>query len=458
METLSAQDALFLRVENLALPMHIASVGLYEGPRPPRDAIVAAVAGKLGAVPRYRQRIRFVPLELGQPVWVDDPDFRLDYHLRFTALPAPGSEAQLCTVAGRVLGQALDRERPLWEMWVVEGLADGRWAVIAKTHHCVADGVAGTDLMSMLHDDSAVAPPPPPVAWAPVPAPGTARLLAGALGEGVSDGYAIGRDLVSAVRHPLRAADDLVAIGRQLGALAHPSPPTSLNGPVGTLRRWTLVRGDMTEVRAIREFFGTTVNDVLLAAIATGFRALLTARGEDVSEKVVRTLVPVSVRAHDEHGLLANRVSGLFPELPIGIDDPVDRLVAIREQMDARKRAREAQGGTAIMSLGELTPSPLLSVGEHGAATLSQHTVQTVTTNVPGPRHTLYLAGRRLQELFPVVPLGPSVRIGIAILSYDHALTFGITGDYDSAPDIDVLGAGIVDGIAELGAASAVRG
>jgi diacylglycerol O-acyltransferase len=457
METLSAQDALFLRVESPTISMHIASVAVYEGPAPTRDALTAAFAAKLGAVPRYRQKVRFVPLELGQPVWVDDPDFRLDYHLRFTALPAPGTEAQLCTMAGGVLGRPLDRDRPLWETWVVEGLADGRWAVIAKTHHCLADGVAGTDLMSLLHDDSADAPPGPPVAWVPDPAPGTARLLAGALGESVSDSYALGCDLVSAVRHPLRAADDLVAVGRELGALAHTSPPTSLNGPVGTLRRWTMVRGNMTEVKAIREFFGTTLNDVVLAAITAGFRALLTARGEDVTETVVRTLVPVSVRGHDEHGMLANRVSGLFPELPIGIGDPVDRLVALREQMDARKRAREAEGGTAIMALGELTPSPLLSLGEHGVATLSQHTIQTVTTNVPGPRHALYLAGRRLQELFPVVPLGPSVRIGIAILSYDRALNFGITGDYDAAPDIDVLGAGIADGIAELAAASAIR-
>src|SRR5450755_521196 len=402
MQTLTAQDALFLRVESPTLPMHIASVGIYEGPAPGRDVITAAVAGKLGAVPRYRQKIRFVPLQLGQPVWVDDAGFRLDYHLRFTALPAPGSDTQLCTVAGRVLSQPLDRDRPLWEMWVVDGLADGRWAVIGKVHHCMVDGVAGTDLMSLLLDRSADAPPELPTPWNPDAEPGTGRLLANALGDGVGDGYAIGRDMVSAVRHPLRAAGDLVHVRRELGALAHQSPETSLNGPIGALRRWTLMRADITEVKAIRNFFGTTINDVVLAAIASGFRALLTARGEDVSEKVVRTLVPVSVRTRDEQGALDNRVSALFPELPIGIVDPVARLIAIREQMETRKRAHEAQGGTAIMALGELTPSALLSVGEHQAAALPQHLVQTITTNVPGPRHTLYFAGRQLQEVFPV--------------------------------------------------------
>jgi WS/DGAT/MGAT family acyltransferase len=450
MQTLSALDALFLRVESPSLHMHIASVGIYEGPPPSQDAIRAAITGKLHLVPRYRQRIRFVPLEAGAPVWVDDPSFGLDYHLRFTALAPPGGEAELCTLAGRVFGQQLDRDRPLWEMWIAEGLADGRWAVIAKIHHCMADGVAGTDLMSVVLDTSPDATPEPASPWTPERAPGTARLLVNALGEGVSDGVEVGRDLVSAARHPMRTATDLVHMRRELGAVARQSPPTSLNGSVGANRRWQPVRGTLAETKAIGEWFGATVNDVVLAAITTGFRDLLTARGEDVTQTVVRTLVPVSVRSTGERGALDNRVSGVFPELPVGVEDPVDRLLAIREQMEARKSAGEAGGGKTIMAIGELAPSVLLSFGEHQAAGLPQHFVQTVTTNVPGPRQTLYLAGRRLEEVFPFVPLGPSVRIGIAIMSYAGALNYGVTGDYDTATDIDVLCRGIERGIAEL--------
>jgi WS/DGAT/MGAT family acyltransferase len=448
-ETLSALDALFLRVENQALHMHIASVGIYEGPMPERDAIVAATAGKLPQVPRYRQKVRFVPLELGQPVWVDDPDFGLDYHMRFTAVPPPGGEEELCTLAGRVFGQQLDRARPLWEMWVVDGLAEGRWAVIGKVHHCVVDGVAGIDLMSMLHDTAPDAAPTPAEPWEARRGPGTARLLANALGEGVMDVGQVGRDLVQAARRPTRAVTDLLRIGRELNSIAHEAPPTSLNGPVGRARRWMLVRGNLDEAKTIREFFGTTINDVVLAAITNGLRDLLIARGEDVTTRVVRTLVPVSVR-REHQGALDNRVSCLFPELPIGVEDPVKRLLDIREQMDARKNAHEAEGGESIMAMGELTPSALLSFGEHSVAALPQHLVQTITTNVPGPRKTLYLAGRRLLETFPFVPLGPRIRVSIAIESYERALNYGITGDYDSAPDIGVLARGIEQGLADL--------
>ena len=458
MQTLSAQDALFLRAETDTLHMHIASVGLYEGPMPDRAVITAAIGAKVARVPRLRQKVRFVALELGTPAWVDDAAFSLDYHLRVTAVAPPGDEGDLCVLVGRVFSQPLDRDRPLWELWFVDGLMDGRWALIAKIHHCMADGVASTDLLSTLLDDRPDAPPEPaPAEWHPEPEPGAARLLVNALSEGVKDSVAMGRDLAGLAAHPARAATDLLHLARELGAVAHWSPPTSLNGPVGSHRRWALVRGRLQEVKTIGAFHAATVNDVVLAAITAGFRALLIARGEDLADTVVRTLVPVSVRTHTERGQFDNRVSALFPELPVAVADPVERLVAIREQMEARKRAGEADGGTAIMALGELAPSVLLSIGEHRAATAAgQHIVQTVATNVPGAPHTLYLAGRRLQEVFPIVPLGLSVRIGIAIVSYDGALNLGVTGDYDSSRDIDILCDGIAGGLAELAEAAGI--
>ncbi len=451
MQTLSAEDALFLRAETDTLHMHISSVGIYDGPMPDRAALTAALAAKVSRVRRFHQKVRFVALELGTPVWVDDAAFSLDYHLRFTAVAPPGDDADLCVLAGRVFSRPLDRDRPLWELWFVDGLRDGRWALISKLHHCMADGVASTDLLSSLLDDRSHAPSEAELDWHPEPEPSPARLLSNALGEGVRDGVTAGRDLAGLAAHPARAATDLLHLGRELAAVAHWSPRSSLNGPVGSSRRWAFHRGRLEEIKAIGSFYAATVNDVVLAAITTGFRALLITRGEDVAGIVVRTLVPVSVRSRSEHGQFDNRVSALFPELPVGIEDPVERLVAVREQMEARKRAGEAEGGTAIMALGELAPSILLSLGEHRAAAApGQHIVQTVATNVPGPRKPLYLAGRRLREVLPLVPLGLSVRIGIAIVSYDGALNFGVTGDYDSAPDIGILCDGIAQGVAAL--------
>ena len=458
MERLSALDASFLHVETASLPMHIASVGIYEGPVLSHDEIVEAITRKLGLVPRYRQKVRFVPLGLGTPVWVDDPDFSLEYHIRHTALPAPGGDEELQNLAGRVLAQMLDRDRPLWEMWVVEGLPDERWALITKVHHCMADGVSSTDLMAVLLDASPEPGDCAPVAWHPEDEPGDARLIAHAVGDGLAHGYQAGRELLGAAWHPASTLGNWVHVGRALAALepvSHPAPPTSLNGPVGRHRRWSLVRTDLAEVKAIRAAFATTINDVVLAAITNGFRELLMERGEDIGTEIVRTLVPVSVRGADEHNVYDNRVSAIYAELPIDESDPLDRLLAVHAETQRLKKSSQADGGQVITSLGEFAPSALMAMGGRLAASIPQRNIQTVTTNVPGPRFPLYLGGRRLIEAFPVVPLGASVRIGVAVMSYEDQITYGISGDYDTTADIDVLCRGIEQEMADLAAAAA---
>jgi WS/DGAT/MGAT family acyltransferase len=441
--------------------MHIASIALFEGPEPPFGDIVAAIRGKLPLVPRYRQVVRFVPFELGRPVWVDDPNFNIQYHLRHTALPAPGGEAELRRLVGRVMSQPLDRTKPLWEIWVVQGLDRGQWAVLAKTHHAMVDGVSGTDLLSVILDTSPE--PSAPVAddWWPSRPPSPIELATQAIEDLARSPYEQLRALRASTRIPRHALAQAVEVGRGLTALAglvRPTPLSSLNGPIGPHRRYAWVEASVDDVKRVRKAFGGTFNDVVLASITRGFRDLLISRDEPV-DRVVRTLVPVSVRPRDASGkavgdgTLSNRVSAMFAELPVGLSDPVARLHAISAQMADLKESRQAVAGEALTSITGFAPPMLLSLGTRVAARLGQRNVNTVTTNVPGPQLPLYLVGRRMLKAFPYVPLASQVRIGVAIFSYNGQVNFGVTGDYDTAPDIEVLCHGIEHGTAELLAA-----
>jgi diacylglycerol O-acyltransferase len=452
MTRLTPLDATFLHVEDDVSHMHLGSVGVFEGPPPAHEALLAAIDAKLHLAPRYRQRVRFVPLQAGRPVWVDDPHFKLGYHVRRTALPAPGGDEQLRTLVGRVMSHQLDRSRPLWETWVVEGLAGDRWAVISKLHHAMVDGIAGSNLITALMDTSRDAPVPEPVPWQPAPQPPGAQLVASALAERARWPLRATRAGVRSVRDPRAAGEHAAHAVRGLAAYAgivRPPEATALNGPVGPHRRWDWARARLTDVREIRAALGGTVNDVVLAAITAGFRDLLRSRGES-TDRTIRTLVPVSVRTVDAAGVPDNRVSAIFADLPVPIADPVRRLQAISAQMTRLKAAHEAEAGEVLTSVAGFAPEVLLSLSGRLATRAPQHNVNTVTTNVPGPQHALYLAGRRLLETFPYVPLGGHVRIGVAIYSYDGALGFGVTGDYDAAPDIGVLCAGIERGMSEL--------
>ncbi len=457
MEPLSAQDASFLDVEDEVSHMHIGSVGIFEGPPPSRSDLLSGVQRKLHLVPRYRQKVRFPPLRIGPPVWIDDVHFNLEYHVRRTALASPGGEAELKTLVGRVMSQQLDRNKPLWEMWVAEGLGAGRWALISKVHHCMVDGVSATDLLAVLLDAEREPTAQSPQPWKPQAEPSLGDLVAQPLARRLASPIdALGgvRALVDRPRELAELALQTVKGTTAMRGLLRPTPRSSLNGPIGPHRRWDWAHAQLSDVKTVRSALGGTINDVVLTAIARGFRDLLISRDEDPAQRVVRTLVPVSVRRPGEKGTYNNRVSAMFAELPVGIEDPVERLESVHAQMEDLKHSRQAVAGEVLTSLTGFAPSLLLALGTRLAFQIPQRMLNTVTTNVPGPQQPLYLAGRRMLEAVPYVPLAGQVRVGVAIFSYDGALKFGVTGDYEAAPDIGVLCEGIEQGMAELLTAS----
>ena len=457
-DRMSPLDVSFLHIESDVSQMHIASVAIFEGPVPAYEDVVAMVRSKLGLVPRYRQVVQSVPLDLGRPVWVDDHHFNLEYHIRHTALPAPGGEEALRRLVGRVMSQQLDRSKPLWEIWMVDGVADGNWAMLSKTHHCMVDGVAGTDLLSVIMDLSPDVTRLPPDAWEPQEPPSGRELAVQAVVDMARSPYEQFRALRARARVPRQTASQLGEILRGAAAsagLVRQTPPSSLNGPIGPHRRYAWASTDVDQIRRVRKAFGGTFNDVVLAMITRGFRDLLQSRGETV-DRVVRTLVPVSVRPRDASGraigdgTTENKVSGMVAELPIGETDPVERLRTIGVQMAGLKESKQALAAEALTALGGFAPPMLLALGTRLASRAPQRSVNTVTTNVPGPQVPLYVAGRKMLKAFPYVPLAGQVRIGVAIFSYNGQVNFGVTGDYDGAPDIDVLCTGIEAGMTEL--------
>ena len=453
MDRMSPLDASFLHIENAVSHMHIGSVAIFEGPAPSYEEFEAMIAGKLPAVPRYRQKVRFVPLQLGRPLWVDDPHFNLGYHLRHTALASPGGDRELRNLVGRVMSQQLDRHKPLWEMWMVDGLDSGHWALVSKVHHCMVDGVSGTDLLTVVLDAEPEPAPALPDDWHAEAEPTDARLVVDALAALVASPYEQLRAARSATRAPRQVLTQFTEVASGLRAwtgVVRRTPPSSINGPIGPHRRWDWARSTIVDVKTVRRALGGTVNDVVLTVLTRGFRDLLMSRGEDVEDRVVRTLVPVSVRTPGERGTYNNRVSAMIAELPVGLASPAARLSAIREQMDALKESKQAVAAEALTSLSGFAPSMLLALGTRVAMRIPQRNVNTVTTNVPGPQSRLFACGRTMVEAFPFVPLASNVRIGVAIFSYNGLLNYGVTGDYDTAPDIAVLCAGVEAGMTEL--------
>jgi WS/DGAT/MGAT family acyltransferase len=449
-------DASFLHIEGPNNPMHIGGVSIFEGPAPPFEQLEEMVAAKLDVVPRYRQKIRFVPLGLGRPVWVEDPHFNLSYHLRHSALPRPGGEQVLRKTAARIFAQHLDRRKPLWEIWMIEGLSENRWALLSKVHHCMVDGVSATDLMTVMFDDSPAGEPER--AWAAEPEPSGVELVLRTLAHQASSPYEQLRVVRAAARRPrtsLAQAVDLVRGATSAAGLLRPLGSSSLTGPVGPHRIWSTADVHLSEVKAIRTAFGGTVNDVVLAIVSGGLRELLFSREEPVEGRTIRALVPVSVRSPGQRGVYNNRVSAMFAELPVAVADPVARLQAVRTQMDGLKQSKQAVAGDVLTSLSGFAPPLLLALGGRLAARSPSLGVQTGVTNVPGPQQPLWTLGRRLLESFPFVPVIGHVRISIAIFSYDGTLYFGVTGDYDSSSDIDILTAGVEHSTSQLVALSA---
>jgi diacylglycerol O-acyltransferase len=439
-------DALFLHVEDGISHMHIGSCSIFEGPPPPIDDLVALIDSKLPLVARYRQKVRFVPGGLGHPVWVDDAHFNLDYHVRHSALPPPGTVQDLENLMGRLMSQELDRHRPLWEMWMVEGLPDDRWAMIAKAHHCMVDGVSGTDLMAVVLDRDPAATMVAAESWTPAPEPSDLQLTVQALSrlggrparEFLAQPFA-GFHPRTAWRRAKSVAAGLQSFGSRLTA---PGKLVSIEGGIGPGRRWAAGRCALSDVKDIRSVFGGSVNDVVLAAVSGAFRRVLMERGDPVEDVVLRSLVPVSVRHPDDHAW-NNQVSLILADLPVGIADPVERLRAIQHQMQELKASHQVTAGEAVIATAEFLPPILLSLGARAVMSVlrksPQRTINTVTTNVPGPQYPLYALGREMLEYLPFVPLSEGIRIGVAILSYNGRLTFGLTGDYDTAPDVHFM-------------------
>jgi WS/DGAT/MGAT family acyltransferase len=455
MERLKPMDAQFVDAEDedRQASFAIASIAIFEGPAPSYDEFYTAIKGRLALVPIYRRKLRQVPLRLGPPVWVDDPNFDLGYHLRQTAVPAPGSDEQLAKLIARVMAQRLDRDFPLWEYWLVEGLAEGRWALISKVHHCMVDGVSGTDLYRVIFDLSPE-PAPPAVDTRPVPPEPTRLALAASAAVDMMARPAMGAaalaEALTRPRDTVRQASRTARAVARLAGSALPAAGSSLSGPIGRQRRYAWARASLDEVKAIKNELGGTVNDVVLAAISSGFRALLLSRGEHPAPHMVPSLIPVSLRAPGEENLYDNRVSAVLADLPVHLADPVERLAAIQAEMSDLKAAGEASAAEALTALGQYTPFPLASLAVRLAYRLPQREIATVTTNVPGPQQPLYGLGRRLIEIIPYVPIATSLRTGISIFSYCGQMTFGITADYATNPDIDVLANGIEEGLREL--------
>jgi WS/DGAT/MGAT family acyltransferase len=455
MERLNPMDAQFVDAEDQDshASFAIASIAVFEGPAPSYEEFLRAIEGRLPLVPLYRRKLRTVPLRLGPPVWVDDPNFDLRYHVRQTALPAPGGDAELRNLIARVMGQRLDRDYPLWEYWLVQGLSDGRWALISKVHHSMVDGISGTDLYRVIFDLSPEPAQPAAEQRHVAAEPSALRLAADASRDMLMRPLRETLALTGTLSHPSAAAGQAGAAVRAVARLAGsawPASGSSLSGPIGRQRRYAWARASLDDVKTIRQALGGTVNDVVLAAISGGFRALLLSRGERPGPHTIPSLIPVSVRAPGEESIYENRLSVIVANLPVHVADPVDRLAVVRGELAELKASNEAAAGEALVARGRFVPYPVASLAVRLAYRLPQREIVTVTTNVPGPRQPLYGLGRRLLEIIPYVPIATTLRTGVSIFTYCGQVTFGITGDYATTADIDVLARGIEDGVRDL--------
>jgi WS/DGAT/MGAT family acyltransferase len=459
MDRLSALDVSFLTNESSSAHMHVGGIMIFEGPPPSYDDLVEHVRGRLHLVPRFRQKLAYPPAPTGRPFWVDDPAFNLEYHIRHSALPSPGSEEQLRNMAGRVFSQQLDRTKPLWELWMVQGLTRKRFALVTKTHHALVDGVSGVDIATVLFD---VQPVPEPAQtdedWVPGPPPSGAELLArDAAGLARTPLRAL-RRLERAVEHPRSTLDQVGEAAQALGEVgwnfANPAPRIPVNLPVGSHRRYEWVRADLAQFKRIKNALGGTVNDVVLAVVTGAMRRWLHGRGIRTEGLELRAQVPVSIRAADEHGQLGNRIAAVRGPLPVYVEDPVQRLAVCREGMEGIKQSKQALGAEVISRFNDFAPPTLLA--QAARVNFSTRLFNLVVTNVPGPQIPLYVLGRELEDIFPVGFLPPEQALFVAIMSYNGEINFGLLGDYDAMYDLDSLAEGIEQSLAELVEASEV--
>ncbi len=454
LDRLSSIDASFLHQEGPASHMHIGGVLLFEGPAPAFEDYLDHVRSRLHLVPRYRQKLATPPFETGRPLWVDDPDFNLEYHVRHTALPSPGSEEQLFLLVSRVASQPLDRSRPLWENWLVEGLSDGRFAIICKTHHSLVDGISGVDLGTVLFDlERDPAPPAEDLEpWQPQREPSSAELAVAGVRGVVTTTADLATKAIGAATHPRSTLGALRDAGEGLGelvwAVLNPAPETPLNVPIGPHRRYAVVRAELSEFKEVKNALGGTVNDVVLAVVSGALATWLRSRGIRTEGLEMRALVPVSVRTKDQHHELGNQLVVMRGPLPVYIDDPVARLGVVRKAMDGLKESKQAVGAATLTAVNNLAPPTILA--QASRLNFSTRLFNLLVTNIPGPQVPLYVLGRRLEDLYPVAFLPENHALAIAIMSYNGGIDFGLLGDYDALPDIDVVAEGIAASLAEL--------
>jgi diacylglycerol O-acyltransferase len=462
-DRLTALDTTFLHLEDHSTAhMHVASVMVFDGKAPNPDELVEHVVNRLHLVPRYRQRLAYIPFDQGRPVWTDDPHFNPRYHIRHTALPKPADDEALKRLAGRLFSQRLDRSKPLWEIWLVQNMSGERFALIAKTHHALVDGVSGVDITTVLFD-SAREPAPipgPGTPWVAKPLPGRAKLLGEALVERATIPGEMVRGARRLVRAPRRAfsqlKDGLVSVGATtLAGINAPAPSTPFNVDIGPHRRYTFLDADLAEFKAIKDSLGGTLNDVVLASVTLALGRYLRDRRYDTEGLVLKAMVPVSVRSKSEQGALGNKVAAMWAPLPVGVENPAECLRRISRSMEDLKNSGQAVGAQVLTNLAGFAPPTIMSQAARLQA--RQPFFNLVVTNVPGPQFPLYLLGRRLQVLFPVVPLAQRQALGIAVMSYDGHLGFGLLGDFDSLPELENLRRDLEWAIDSLASAAGVR-
>ncbi len=456
-DRLSALDTSFLYLEEPTTPMHVGGLAIFQSPQDGFDSgrIVELVEQRLGLVPRYRQIVRSVPGHLANPVWVDDPDFDIDFHVRRSGLPKPGSDAQLLELVGRLMSRPLDRHRPLWELYVVDGLSDDRFAVISKTHHAMVDGIGALDIGQVILDVTPVPRESFTEAWAPVPEPNSVQLIADAVGEYLQRPSTVVdsvRGGIADFRHTAnRVIDAVGGLAAAARMAARQAPDSPLNAVIGAQRRFGIARTSLDDYKHVRKAHGGTVNDVVLATVAGALREWLLYRGEPViASTSVRAMVPVSVRTADQTASPGNEVSSYFVDLPVGEPNPRMRLSRVTYAMQGHKEAGQSIGATALVALSGFAPPTLHALGARAASSLSRRLFNVVVTNVPGPQFPLYGAGARMLEVFPVVPLAKGQGVSIGLTSYDGGVYYGLNADRDSMSDVDILADLIEQSLTEL--------
>lgn len=454
-DRLSPLDVSFLYMEEPSTPMHVGGVAIFQVPEEGFDyeRLVRLIRDRIGLVPRYRQRVRWVPGRLANPVWVDDEDFDVTYHVRRSALPRPGTQEQLNELVARIMSRPLDRDRPLWEMYLVEGLEHDRFAVLTKTHHAMVDGIAAVDIGQVILDPTPEPREVPADDWRPLREPSSAELVAGAVNEIARSPKAVVDTVRTGIGDVQETATqvgrNLIGLAAAVRTMSRPARSGPLNATIGGARRYATTETELEKLKRIKRAHGGTINDIVLTLLAGALRAWMMTRGESVTARSsVRAMVPVSVRTPGDGS--GNQIAAFLCDLPIGEPDPIIRLQRVRFEMDMLKETGQMLGATALVGVASFTPPTVHSLGARVVSGLSRRVYNVVITNVPGPQFPLYAAGARMLTAYPIVPLARGQAVSIGLTSYDGGVFFGLNADREAMPDVDILAQCIDDAIEEM--------